>query len=380
MNLMSGKMKRSILSTTMIMTITLAVILILPASSPGDGWNKAIGTRSWHFPKDHGAHLDYRTEWWYFTGNLVDGKKNRYGYQLTFFRQGIRTEIKRPQSPWSIRDVYLAHFAVSGIGKSSFLMSEQVSRAGPGLAGASTHGMNVWCLQWSARMKNGRILLNAKHGSTHLKVELIPRKPLVLHGENGLSRKGPLEGQATYYYSFTDLETKGILKTEKMTEPVRVTGTSWSDQEFGSNQLSGEQLGWDWFSLHLSDGRDLMLYFLRRKGGAVEPSSSGTLVEKNGRTRHLKIQDIKIEVLGHWKSPASGGLYPNRWQIRIPPADINLVISPMIANQELNTAGSTGVIYYEGAIEGKGTSYRKPVTCEGYVEMTGYAGSMGGVF
>lgn len=372
-------MKRLILKTMMILTATLSVILILPAFAPGDEWKQSTAPRSWHFPKDHGAHPDYRTEWWYFTGNLVDEKRNRYGYQLTFFRQGIQKKIKSRRNSWSIRDVYLAHFAVSNIGNGSFWFSEQVSRPGPGLAGARTQDMNVWCLKWSARMKNGRILLDAKHGDTYLKLELLPRKPVVLHGENGLSRKGPLPGQATYYYSFTDLETKGTLKLEKMPDPVHVTGKSWFDQEFGSHQLSGEQVGWDWFSLHLSDGRDLMLYLLRRKDGTVEPSSSGTLVEKNGRARHLKLQDIDIEFLGRWKSPASGGLYPNSWQIRIPLADINLVISTMIANQELNTAISTGVIYYEGAVEGKGTSSRRPVTCEGYVEMTGYAGSIGGI-
>lgn len=372
-------MKRLIMKTMVILTATLVVILVLPVSALGDSWTQAIAPRAWHFPRDHGVHPAYRTEWWYFTGNLVDGKRNRYGYQLTFFRQGIQTEGKHRRNIWSIRDIYLAHFAVSDIGNGSFWFSEQIARPGPGLAGASTRGMDVWCLNWSARMKNGKVLLDAKHGDTYLRLELIPIKPVVLHGENGLSRKGPLSGQATYYYSFTDLETKGILKTEKMPEPVHVTGKSWFDQEFGSNQLSVEQVGWDWFSLHLSDGRDLMLYLLRRKDGTVEPSSSGTLVEKNGSSRHLKIQDIGIESLGHWKSPASGGLYPNRWQIRIPLADIHLVISTMIANQELNTSGSTGVIYYEGSVEGKGTSFRKSVTCEGYVEMTGYAGSIGGI-
>ncbi|HBH86743.1 MAG TPA: carotenoid 1,2-hydratase [Syntrophaceae bacterium] len=372
-------MKRLILRITMVLIAVLGVILMLPVPVPADGWKQAITQRSWHFPKDHGAHPDYRTEWWYFTGNLVGEKSNRYGYQLTFFRQGIQTERKNRRNAWSIHDVYLAHFAISDVGNGSFWFSEQVSRPGPGLAGASTHGMDVWCLNWRARMKNGRVLLDAKHGGTYLRLELIPRKPVVLHGENGLSRKGPLGGQATYYYSFTDLETKGILKTEKMSDPVNVTGKSWFDQEFGSHQLSAEQVGWDWFSLHLSDGRDLMIYMLRRKDGTVEPSSSGTLVEKNGRARHLKLQDIDIKPLAHWKSPASGGLYPSRWQIRIPPADISLVFSTTITNQELDTAGSTGVIYYEGTVSGKGTSSHKPLTSEGYVEMTGYAGSIGGV-
>jgi predicted secreted hydrolase len=195
-----------------------------------------------------------------------------------------------------------------------------------------------------------------------------------------LSKKGSNEGQASYYFSHTDLATRGSIRTPLSQTEIPVTGTSWFDHEFGSNQLTSDQVGWDWFSLHLSDGHDLMLYVLRRKDGSVEPTSSGTLVSPSGKATHLKLSEINIEILDTWKSPRSGGRYPSRWRLRIPTVGIDLLISPSVASQELLTEGSTGVVYYEGAIEGKGTSGGKEVMAEGYVEMTGYAGSLAGLF
>ena len=332
------------------------------------------------FPRDHGAHPEFRTEWWYFTGNLRDGAGNRYGYQLTFFRQGVRLKPADPKNPWSLRDLYPAHFAVTDVRNDKFHFAEQITRSGPGLSGAAADGMNVWNLGWSAKMKGDTLHLQAAHEGMALSLVLKPRKPLILQGEKGLSRKGPGQGQASYYYSFTDLATRGTIRTADSQMPVAVEGVSWFDQEFGSNVLSKDQVGWDWFSIHLSDGRDLMLFFLRKKDGTVEKESSGTLVEPDGKSRHLKRGEINAEVLGTWKSPKSSGTYPNRWRVRIPAAGLDLELAPLVAAQELITAGSTGVTYWEGAVDGKGTSAGRQVTCEGYVEMTGYAGSLGGLF
>ena len=240
--------------------------------------------------------------------------------------------------------------------------------------------MDVWLLNWSARMKGSGISLEAKSTEMELALDLTPRKPPVLHGQNGLSRKGPGEGQASYYSSLTDLEAHGFLRTRPNTSRVAVRGKSWFDHEFGSNQLSANQQGWDWFSLHLSDGRDLMIYFLRLKDGSVEPASSGTLVLPGGRARHLKLSDIAVSVTDRWKSQRSGGEYPSRWRIQIPSADVDLVLRPLVPDQELSTEGSTGVTYWEGAVAGKGNSAGQAVSCEGYVELTGYAGSLGGLF
>jgi predicted secreted hydrolase len=346
----------------------------------GDGWEQAAGPWRWAFPRDHGSHPEFRTEWWYFTGNLKDAAGKPYGYQLTFFRQGVSLQPKDPQNPWSVRDLYLAHFTLTDVTSGRFFYGERVSRKGPGLAGTAEDGMDVRLLNWSAKMEGNTIVIEARHQGMEASFNLTPRKPVVLHGEAGLSKKGPKEGQASYYYSYTDLQTDGTVKMPGPQLPVRVQGTSWFDHEFGSNQLAPNQVGWDWFGIHLSDGQDLMIYFLRRSDGSVEPTSSGTLVTRTGGATHLKLADIEVEVLDHWKSTKSGGTYPSQWRIFVRPANIKLVVTPLVDNQELITGGSTGVTYWEGAVAGSGTSGEKNITCQGYVEMTGYVGSLGGIF
>jgi predicted secreted hydrolase len=343
-------------------------------------WKQAVEPWKWHFPRDHGAHPEFRTEWWYFTGNLMDTAGKQYGYQLTFFRQGVALQPKDPQNSWSIRDLYLAHFTLTDVSLSRFWCDERTSRTGPGLAGAAKDGMDVRLLNWSATMKGNTILVEARRQDMELSLKLTPRKPLVLQGEDGLSRKGPNKGQASYYYSYTELQTNGTIKTPGSQTALRVEGTSWFDHEFGSNQLAQDQVGWDWFSLHLSSGQDVMIYLLRRKDGSPDPASSGTLVDRSGKATHLALSEISVEPLSHWKSTQSGATYPSQWRIAIRSANINLVVGPLVANQELVTEGSTGVTYWEGAVAGTGTSGGGQVTCKGYIEMTGYAGSLGGVF
>jgi len=367
-------------SLRVMILVALLSTQALSASNEVREWKQAIGPRPWIFPKDHGSHPEYRTEWWYFTGNLVNHYGARYGYQLTFFRQGIRFNPSNPENSWAVRDLYIAHFAITDISLASFWSGERISRAGPGLAGARSDGMDVWILDWFATMQGTSILLEARNSGMELRLKLTPRKPIVLHGQNGLSKKGPKEGQASYYFSFTNLETRGFLKTPSSGSHVGLKGISWHDHEFGSNQLTSDQVGWDWFSLHLSDGRDLMIYLLRRKDGSVELASSGTLVEPSGNSRHLKLYEIFVSVLDRWKSPRSGVMYPRRWRIRVPSSGIDLVISSLVSDQELTTMGSTGIIYWEGAVEGHGNSMGSDVTCEGYTELTGYSGSLGGIF
>jgi len=369
--------------TIVAISLSVFVGLIDPASAEdreGTEWLQALEPRRWTFPQDYGAHPDYRTEWWYFTGNLSDDVGSCYGFQLTFFRQGIRKHSESADNAWSIRDIYFAHFTITDVKHNLFRVAERISRAGPGLAGARTDNLGVWIFDWSAAMQDSTIFLAAKHEGMELKLTLKPRKPLVFHGENGLSRKGEAEGQASYYTSFTDLETTGVLKNHPDGAPIPVKGTSWFDHEFGSNQLAENQEGWDWFSLHLSDGRDLMIYRLRKKDGSTEPASSGTLVDPEGTSRHLQCSEILVSVSDHWKSPRSGAAYPKRWSIAIPSAGINLLVASVMADQELTTGGSTGIVYWEGAVAGKGTSGSRNVSCEGYVELTGYAGSLGGLF
>lgn len=376
-----SRRRRSRTPRHFVLNLCVAIALLgIAGSAPGeDPWRQAIGPREWSFPRDHGAHPEYRTEWWYFTGNLESAEGDRYGYQLTFFRVGIRKTPQEPGNPWSIRDIYLGHFAVTDVARQSFRYEERVSREGPGLAGASTEGMEVWLFDWSARMEGETIRLAARGAEAELDLILRPRKPVVLHGRGGLSRKGPAPGQASYYASFTDLETRGVLRVAGAGRS-EVRGTSWFDQEFGSNQLSEDQAGWDWFSVHLSDGRDLMLYRLRLVDGTVEPASSGTLVEADGSSRHLDLESFSVEVLDRWESPRTGARYPSRWRVRVPEVSVDLVLEPLVPDQELVTEGSTGVVYWEGAVAGEGISGGDRVTAEGYVELTGYSGTLGGLF
>jgi len=353
---------------------------VISLAQTKDDWARVTVPRKWSFPRDFGAHPEYRTEWWYFTGNLEDSQRKRYGYQLTFFRQGVRPQLPPSPNAWDIRDIYLAHFAMTDVAGNHFRAADRLSRGGPGLAGASTEGMKTWVLNWSAKMGGSVIHLDARDPEMELSLRLVPRKPPVIHGANGFSRKGPSPGQASYYVSLTRLETNGSIKLPGSRAAVDVRGVSWFDQEFGSNQLTPDQKGWDWFSLHLSDGRDLMIYFLRLKDGSVEPASSGTLVAADGSARHLKLADISIAVLDRWKSPRSRGEYPSRWRIQIPSAGIDLTLTPLVADQELQTEASTAITYWEGAVAAEGRSGEVRITCEGYAELTGYAGSLGGTF
>jgi predicted secreted hydrolase len=365
----------------LLLTLTMLFVVIHGGTvKAAEGWKQAVVPWQWSFPRDHGAHPEYRTEWWYFTGNLKDKAGKQYGYQLTFFRQGLALSALQQDNPWSIRDIYLAHFAIVDETAGQFWHFDQASRSGPGLAGAKVGFMEVWTLAWSAKMIGNTIFLKANKGELELELELSPRKPKVFHGNKGLSTKGPNPGQASYYYSFTDLATNGTIRNPGSQQPIEVTGTSWFDQEFGSNVLSPDQVGWDWFGIHLSDGRDLMLFQLRKKDGTIESSSSGTIVEKDGSSRHLSRSDITLKALAQWKSQKSGGTYPAKWQIIIPSAQIDITIAPTFAIQELVTESSTGVTYWEGAVKGAGISRDNQVSAEGYAELTGYAGSLGGIF
>jgi predicted secreted hydrolase len=240
--------------------------------------------------------------------------------------------------------------------------------------------MDVWLLNWSAHMEDPLIFLEAQEGPLQLKLALTPLKPLVFHGTHGLSMKGEGKGQASFYTSLTDLATEGTIKIATDGPAIPVRGKSWFDHEFGSNQLAHDQEGWDWFSLHLSDGSDVMLYLLRKKGGLTEPVSSGTWINPDGSSQHLSLSDFSLVVRDHWQSPQSGASYPSKWHILIPSRGLDLLVTPLIANQELTATESTGIIYWEGAVTGGGIAGDKKITAEGYIELTGYAGSMGGIF
>jgi len=329
----------------------------------------------YEFPRDHGSHDAFRTEWWYYTGNVTTSDGRAFGYQLTFFRRAMPPDqIKTLPSKWSLTQLYLAHFAVSDLSKKQFHYAEKISRAGLGKAGAESGRLHAWIDRWSAESPAARSdhhLLQAAEGDLAIQLDLSPEKPLVIHGNHGVSRKGTEAGQASHYYSFTRMKTTGKLTIGK--ELFDVTGTSWMDHEFGSADLGEDLVGWDWFSLQLDNQTELMLYRLRRADGSASPVSSGTFIDRDGQGHHLTIEDVSLEPLSYWTSPVSKARYPQRWRLSVPSQQLTLEVIPLMAEQELATTRSTDVTYWEGAIEVSGVAGDTKVKGHGYMELTGYA-------
>lgn len=347
---------------------------VLPASS-GTGFRLASPGYTYRFPRDHGSHDEFRTEWWYYTGHLSTESGRRFGYQLTFFRRGLDQEqVRANPSRWAIRHLYLAHFALSDLDKGRFRYAEKTSRAGLGKAGADAGRLRVWIDHWLVEATS------AQHDPHHLKASaedfaidltLDPEKPPVVHGDRGVSRKGNSPEQSSHYYSLTNLATTGTLSING--EPQAVKGLSWMDHEFGSADLAEDLVGWDWFSVQLGNRHELMFYRLRRADGTADPASSGTLIFPDGRSLHLSADDLQIEVVNHWTSQASGARYPSRWRIAAPMLGLSLDLAPWLSDQELMTSRSTQVTYWEGAVKVTGMFHGTVVTGQGYVELTGYA-------
>ena len=341
----------------------------------GFAYQLALPGRKLSFPADHFSHPDFKTEWWYYTGHLESESGNRYGYQITFFRFGLRDrQNNRAQQAPLFTDLYMAHFAISDVSGKKFSFRERINRGYDNRAGAAADRYFVWNEDWKVEGDDRAHRIQVNDRGTRLELVLQSLKPPVLHGQNGLSQKGEGEGRASYYYSLTRMKTEGTLSIGGKREKVR--GFSWMDHEFGSNQLAEAQTGWDWFSVLLDNDTELMLYLLRRKDGSVDPYSSGTLVKADGTTKHLGLKDFDIRVLAHWKSPKSGADYPAKWKLKVPAEEMELQIAPKLDDQELITNRSTRVTYWEGAVRIEGTVRNKPVHGEGYVELTGYAGKL----
>jgi predicted secreted hydrolase len=340
-------------------------------------WKQALPPYSFKFPADHASHDDYKLEWWYYTGNLNASDGRKFGYQLTFFRLGVE---QKPQNPsrWAVRDLYAAHLAVTDINGKKFHFADKLSRAGIDFAGAATDRYHVWNETWDAQLNAaGEHQLQASDNAIGLSFTLAPGKAAIIHGENGVSQKGTQAGNASHYYSFTRMPTRGTLTLDG--ERIEVSGTSWMDHEFGTSYLEAGQLGWDWFSLQLDDGSELMLYRFRRQDGSLDRLSSGTFIDAAGKVTRLAFDDFTLTPAREWASD-SGARYPVEWQIKLPKLAMDLNIRAAIDQQEMRTEGSTGVSYWEGAIEINGSANTQPLKGRGYLEMTGYAGqAMGAV-
>lgn len=379
--------------------LALSTGLALPAQGTEprvESFRRAEGRRDWQFPRDHGQHPTYRLEWWYYTGILTAEQGRTFGYQLTFFRQGLAPRAPRRPSAWAVQSLYLAHTALSDVGASRFLRDERVSRDSLGLAGSAPDRHRVWLGPWRAEpLKDDPhgVTLSVPAGAFALELTLRPEKPPVLHGQGGLDAKGSQSGQASWYYSLPRLATTGWVTVDGKRQEVR--GQSWMDHEFGSGQLAPELVGWDWLALRLDDGSDLMLYRLRTKDGTSAASSGGSLIAPDGTSTPLRLtdgrgegSDIRDDVVGEdtlhmlpgrtWESPVTGGVYPVVWRVEWPGQRMVLRVEPVFDAQENPPGPGTPFAYWEGMVRARGRRGQTPLIGEGYLELTGYAGELGG--
>ena len=342
---------------------SLAFLAAVTALAANPEFREVVPGYHYQFPRDHFDHPDYRTEWWYYTGNVRSAGGHRYGFELVFFRQGEHRGAPTSRSTWRVDDLYLAHLALTDVDGAKFRYDQRLNRAGPGVAGIRFDEGRIWNGNWEARIDpaSGAQTLSAVADGIHLKLRLQPLTGPVIHGENGISRKAAGEGRASCYVSFPLLAVDGTING------AEVSGKAWMDHEWFTNQLASDQRGWDWFSVQLDNGTELMVFQLRHDDGSIDPYSSGTFVGRDGRAIHLKRSDFVLEPLETWKSSASGARYPVRWKIAVPRLGISLECRAALANQELTGRGPETNNYWEGAVTYSGTS-----AGFGYLEMTGY--------
>ncbi|MFB6345618.1 MAG: lipocalin-like domain-containing protein [bacterium] len=340
-------------------------------SAVGKQYRNAVPGYNWVFPRDHGSHPNYRTEWWYFTGEL-ESNRGKVGYQFTIFRQGTGFE-SLGENRWMSDQLFLGHMAVSVPKNSKHVQTAQFSRGGKSLAEADTQMPGLIRLRnWTLRWENGEWRIKASRDDIHLELSLEPEREPLLQGPGGYSRKGADTGQASLYYSFTRLKTSGTIRWGK--KELNGTGRSWFDHEFGSSQLSDRQTGWDWISVRMNNGNDLMVYRLREKGGKVSESSQLTIRTEKGTVRYLSPDEWNMTPDRYWVSSTTGTRYPVKWTLEIPSKNINLIVEPIFDRQEMNFKGERTQPYWEGMITVDGQWSGQGVTGQGYLEMTGYGG------
>lgn len=391
------------------------------------GYARALEPRPFAFPADHGPHPDYRTEWWYVTSNLDAADGRRFGFQFTIFRSalappgsGAGTAGEGPGAEdrgapsWSTRQMYLGHFTLTDVAGNRFREFERFTRGAAGLAGAWARGngaapvpgsgqgaapsagsgapmVRVWLDDWELASRSPAfgpdaggadqvgsdaalgadptwpLRLTAADSGVSLDVTLEPVKPLVLQGERGLSQKGPEPGNASYYYSYPRLSARGTVTVDG--ESIPVTGLAWMDREWSTSALAEGQEGWDWFSLQLDDGSELMVYQIRRSDGSPSLESEGVWIAPDGAPTRLAAGAYTLEPTATWTSPVDGAEYPSGWRIDVPELDMELEVEPVLADQELNVTFR----YWEGAVDVDGRRASEEISGRGYVELTGYA-------
>ncbi len=346
----------------------LLLLVFLSIAGKAADYQLALPGYHYQFPRDNFNHSAYRTEWWYYTGNVTSSSGHRFGFELTFFRQGISLEANR--SPWYVHDLYMAHFALSDLSGHRYEHAERINRAGPGIAGIDAARQVIWNGNWRAHIGERSQQLQAITDAFGIDLSLASAKPLIVQGRGGISRKAAGIGHASHYVSLTRLLTSGSVRLNGA--DYRVTGTSWMDHEFFTGSMSSDESGWDWISLQFDNNTELMLYRMRHKDGTIDPFSSGSYVDASGRTTFLSASDFSMQPEDDlWMSPKTKGRYPLRWQISVPRFGLEGTVTTALRNQELTS--KFGPSYWEGATVAAANQSGVSLHGVGYLEMTGYA-------
>src|SRR6202453_1932165 len=348
--------------------IALLLLVVTAPSALAQDYKIAQPGYSFSFPRDYFNHEDYQTEWWYYTGNVKAADGHRFGFELTFFRQGVSRAAR--SSSWFVDDLWMAHIALSDLTGGRFYSEERLNRAGPGVAGAAAQAGLVWNGNWQAHISEQSEELRGVAGKFSLALQLKPVKRPAIQGQDGVSRKAEGAGHASHYFSLPRLSTIGSIALNGKT--YQVEGTSWIDHEFFTGSMAENETGWDWLSVQLADGAELMLYRLRHKDGSIDPSSSGSYVDASGKSQFLSAGDFTMTPTADtWTSPATKATYPVRWHVSVPRLNMQLDVTTPLRSQEL--ASKLGTSYWEGAIDVVGARNQSPLRGVGYLEMTGYA-------
>ena len=342
-------------------------LLALTAAAPPARYPIVTPGKTFAFPADHGAHPDYRTEWWYVTGMVEDNRGKPMGFQVTFFRTRPSVISNNP-SAFAAKQVLFAHVALSDPATGHILHDERAARAGFGLAEAKLGDTDVKIRDWRlARFANGRFATRIAAKGFTLDLSFVPSQPPLLQGQGGYSRKGPNPTEASYYYSLPQMRVSGRISRGKTV--TQVSGKAWLDREWSSNYLNPAAVGWDWTGLNFKDGSALMAFRIRRKDGSTL-WAGGSYRRAGGAAVTLAPGDVIFTPTSRWTSPRTGANYPvaQSLTIRLPEGRRTILLTPIMADQELDARRSGLPIYWEGAVTTSGGS--------GYLELTGYAAPM----
>lgn len=329
--------------------------------SSAEEFKKVTPDKKVNLPEDMYFKKDYRVQWWYFTGHLWDEEKNEFGYELTFFT--VNVNKRKFKSKFGLKTIYITHFAVTDVKNKKFHFSDKADRGAFNFAGADTDRLNLWIGKTKINGSLNSIEITGVDDKKNIKLTLKPLKPYILNGINGYSRKksdDPLD--ASLYFSNPRLKTEGKLTINGKT--VNVKGYTWFDREIFSHY---KEKGWDWFAVQLDNNTEFMIYLVRDKKGNIDSYSSGTFIYPDGSYKILSLKDFKVKNLRFFRSRKTGAKYPSRWLISIPSEKIDVIITPLVKDQEVIAYYTTGNYYWEGTCKVEGSQ-----TGRAYVEMTGY--------